>query len=320
MVMRPVRALYRRIYWWPTDRRLLRPFRGIRTVVAFGESLGDNLLCANILAGLEARGEGPLAILTPFADLFSHLPFPVLCRPFEPAVIAALRRSGPRLVMPAYVKYDPATDRLYPPPSDHLIVGLARSAGLSGRIELKPRLDLTPAERAAGAVRAANHILIQSSNLRAHLPSANKDWPLDRWQTVVDRLSTLHPVAQIGSSDDPLLRGVTDWRGCSVRTTASLLSAARLYLGGEGAVMHLARAVDCRAVIVLGGRTKPEQTCYPEYTNLYTPMSCSPCWQFNACDSQRACLLAITPDDVVAAARTQLDLAPLTGPAKFVAL
>ena len=307
-----LRAVHRRLYWWPRDRLLLQPLRGIRTAVAFGESLGDNLLCANVLAGLHAAGAGPLAMLTPFPELFAGLPFPVRCRPFDPAVISALRRGGPRLFLPSYGNFDATLDRHVPPPRAHLLVEMCRSVGLPGEIALKPLLVLTPAERAACAARAADHLLVQCSNLSARMPAGNKEWPVGRWQTVVNTLGKNYPVAQIGAADDPPLAGVLDWRGrLTLRETAAALSGARLFLGTEGFLMHLARAVDCRAVIVLGGRTAPHQTCYAEHAVLFTALPCAPCWQRNLCAYDRACLERITPDDVIAAAEAQLALPPL---------
>jgi hypothetical protein len=82
----------------------------------------------------------------------------------------------------------------------------------------------------------------------------------------------------------------------------------------------VARAVDCRCVIVLGGRSTPDQTCYPENANLYTPLACSPCWQSNTCAYDRACLTQITPAAVVAAVESQLALPPLRGPGRRISL
>lgn len=316
-----LRTAYRRLYWWPHDRRALRAVAGIRTVVAFGESLGDNLLCTQVLAGLHAAGAGPLAMATPYPELFAHLPFPVRCVPFSAPLLGALSRRGPRLIWPGYGRYDRAQDRHVPPPHDHLLVEMCRSAGLHGSVELKPLVVLTPEERARGLARASGHLLIQSSNAGARLPAANKEWPLERWQAVVDAWRGHAPIAQIGAASDPLLRGVVDLRGSlSLRDLAGALAAARLFVGGEGFLMHLARAVDCRAVIVLGGRTAARQTCYPENAILATAVPCAPCWQMNTCAHARICLDRITVAEVHAAIENQLAQPPLVGPGQRVPL
>lgn len=317
----PWRRLYRKLYWWPRDRRILRPLQGVRTVVAFGESLGDNLLCTRVLAGLHAAGAGPLAMATPYPELFAHLPFPVRCVPYAPALVAALQRGGPRLVIPSYGQFDAALDRHVPPPTDHLIVEMCRSAGLRGPVELKPLVSLTLAERDAGTARARDCIVVQSSNRAAQMASRNKEWPVASWQAVVDLLRPSADILQIGAATDPALTGVTDLRGrLPLREVAGVLSAARLFIGGEGFLMHLARAVDCRAVVVLGGRTAPHQTCYGENANLFTAIHCAPCWQLNTCHYDRECLRAITPAAVVEAVAAQLRLPRLTGPGQYFPL
>lgn len=303
---------YRTVYWFWNDRRAARPFKGVRTVVAFGESLGDNLLCTRVLEGLHLTGAGPVGVLTPDPDLFVNMPFPVHSVPFAPGLIGMLERRGHRLVMPTYGRYDAATDRFSPTPRDHLIAELCRSAGLTGQVELKPIVRLTDEERASGVVRAAGHVVVQTSCQGGHMPSRNKDWPIARWQMVTDALRTSFPITQIGAKSDPLLDGAIDLRGAlSVRETAAVLAAARLFLGGEGFLMHLARAVDCRAVIVLGGRTAPHQTCYVENANLFTPLPCAPCWRHTSCDFGRECLDRISPQDVLAAVADQLAQPPL---------
>ena len=65
--------------------------------------------------------------------------------------------------------------------------------------------------------------------------------------------------------------------------------------------MHLARAVDTRSVIIFGGREKAWQSGYPCNENLETSPACSPCWQNNNCDNQKACMSEIQSSDVLAA-------------------
>jgi hypothetical protein len=315
-----LRGLYRHLYWWQDDRRRLAPLADIRTAVAFGESLGDNLLCATVLAKLHAAGDGPLAMFTPYPDLFAGLPFPIRCLPFDSGTLAALSRRGPRLLLPSYGRYQPALDRHVPTPRDHLIAELCRSVGLQGEVELKPLLQLTAAERRAGGMHGANLILIQSSNQGARMAAANKEWLPGRWQQTVNALRPSYRIAQIGPATDPALSGTEDFRGrFSLRELAAVMASARLFVGGEGFLMHLARAVDCRAVIVLGGRTAPNQTCYRENANLYTPLPCAPCWRTNTCDFGRECLARISVDDVLSAIETQLKL-PRLGAGERVSL
>ena len=103
------------------------------------------------------------------------------------------------------------------------------------------------------------------------------------------------------------LRGQT-----SLRETAAILASSQLFVGQVGFLMHLARAVDCRSVIVYGGRETPEQSGYPCNVNLYSPVACSPCWRLNSCPFDRICLDMINADDVIAGVEQQVARAGAT--------
>ena len=124
----------------------------------------------------------------------------------------------------------------------------------------------------------------------------------------MDALKHDFDFVQVGDPADPPLDGVRDLRGkTSLRQTAAVLQASAVFVGQVGFLMHLARAVDCRSVVVYGGRERPDQTGYVANENLYTPLPCSPCWRENACDFGRECMDRITPDVVVEAVLRQAE-------------
>jgi ADP-heptose:LPS heptosyltransferase len=187
------------------------------------------------------------------------------------------------------------------PPEQHIIAKMCQLAGLHGTVRLRPHLQLSSVETAHGAA-FHDYVVVQTSTLTAHVPMPNKQWPTARFQDVVDRLAPRVRFVQLGSRDDPPLRGVTDLRGkTSLRETAAVLSHARIFVGLVGFLMHLARAVECPAVIIYGGREPPELTGYTCNVNLTNRPPCSPCWQRARCDYGRICLESISANDVTAA-------------------
>jgi hypothetical protein len=104
---------------------------------------------------------------------------------------------------------------------------------------------------------------------------------------------------------DLQLRGALDVRGNTVRETAAILAASRLFLGLATGLMHLARAVECRSVIVYGGREHPSQSGYSANENLYWNGPCAPCWQRNDCNFDRVYMSEIQPEQVIAAVQRQ---------------
>jgi len=265
--------------------------------------VGENVMCSAVARELRKRGTKTIWQLTPFADVFGGNPDVVAV----PADFRLQRLCGMLRI--------PCVDLEYPtPPPRHFIVLMCAAAGVRGSVSLCPRIYLTDSEKREGKVTTRTQIAIQTSSLAARYPMLNKNWPHERFQIVANTLSAEFDFVQIGASSDPKLDGALDLRGkTTVRQSASILSQSRLFIGLASGVMHLARAVECRSVIVYGGREDPAKSGYSANDNLYWNGPCAPCWQRNDCDYDRRCMQDIVPENVVAAARRQADLfgAPL---------
>jgi ADP-heptose:LPS heptosyltransferase len=277
-----------------------------RYLLQYEGGIGDSLLCSAVCRELRRRGARGLWLATRHGELFRHNP-DVDCV-VEPAgrVDSYVRQMGGKLLHPIYARYDPVTDRhVYQP--GHQIAVMCAAAGITGRVALRPYLHLAEGERAAGRL-APGQIVIHSSGAAARYAIPNKEWFPDRFSTVAADLSRRFPVVQIGSASDPLLPGVRDLRGkTTLRQTAAILSQARVFIGLEGFLMHLARAVECRSVIVYGGHSNPAQMGYSANCNLFTALPCAPCGQRSACARDRECMRAISPEAVLAGLERQLE-------------
>jgi ADP-heptose:LPS heptosyltransferase len=204
-----------------------------------------------------------------------------------------------------YTQYQPHLDR-DPEPARHFAAMMCEKAGIRGLASIRPYIFLRDREIADGQIREAQ-IAIQSSAGAGTLLK-NKEWLPERFQAVVNALSGQFNFVQVGTVGDPKLDNVVDLTGrTTLRQAAAVLSRSRLFIGVAGGLMHLARAVDCPAVIVYGGRERPEISGYVCNKNIRTTIACSPCWQRSRCDHGRACMTDIYPDTVVAAVKEVLD-------------
>lgn len=182
----------------------------------------------------------------------------------------------------------------------HAIEQFCLQLNLRGRIPLKPEYFFSSHELPSIKQTASEHIVIQSQASNSNHPQTTKDWPAQRMQNVVDALKSTHRIIQLGSKQDFPLEGVDLLLGkTSIREAAILLKSAVCFIGLEGALMHLARAVECSSVIIWGGRLLPSQIGYPCFENIYQKMDCSPCWIPNACPHALACMDSITSDMVL---------------------
>lgn len=264
----------------------------------FDGGIGDKLLCTTLCRELAKRGR-PLAwMLSEYPELFRNNP--------DVAVSAHLDTRGLRRWIKMFelperkIEYAPHADgRDFPPPR-HVITEMCCRIGLTGEIERRPYVYLTAREKHSGQLASAQ-IVIQSSGLAAKYPKRTKEWFPARFQEVVNYLRPRFTLVQLGAKQDPLLDGAVDLRGkTSVRQSAAILHQARLFIGLAGFLKHLARSVDCPAVIVYGGEELPMQTGYSCNENLTNQPSCSPCWRY-ACSSRMECMSSITARDVIAA-------------------
>lgn len=267
--------------------------------------IGDDLMCTAVFHELRKRHIHGIAFTTQHPRLFEG-------NPDLDAVVSCPRprlgrwlREGLPFVRLGYTDYDPASDR-DEPLSEHVLVKMCRLAGISGAIDLRPYVFLNSEELAAGRI-AKNQVVIQSSALAAAHSMRNKEWFADRFQAVCNHWRSQHSVIQIGAIQDPPLEGALDLRGkTSMRESAAILAQASVFIGLEGFLMHLARAVDCRAVIIYGGRLRPWQIGYIANRNLTGEPPCSPCWLRNRCDFDHICMRMIEPEAVIEAANAQL--------------
>jgi hypothetical protein len=277
-------------------------------ILFFGDSLGDNLLLSIVAKELFNKGFTNIWIKCDHDFLFYHNPHVRLVLPFKTLLSKhLLRLLQVRIVHPVYSRYDVATDRDQIP-EKHIILKMADSVGLKGSLVNKPDLYLTPAEIESGA-SCIKQIVIVTSTKDAKVPMRNKEWLIERYQQIVNKFYLDYQFIHLGARGDASLNNVLDLRGkTSVRESACILKNSLLMISHVGFMMHLARAVDCRAVIIYGGREKPEQSGYSCFENIYTDVACSPCWLHNTCDFDHRCMVSISADMVEKAVLNQLNL------------
>lgn len=285
---------------------LARHGRPDLVVTAFGAGIGDDILCTAILHELRRRGHDNVWMLSRWPELFAHNPDAPRVEPARHRYDTFLRGLGAQIAYAFYTSYNPAFDRDEPLPLQHLISIMCQKAGITGEVDLRPYMAVTEAEAARGRV-APRQVAIQSAGLDATHAMHNKNWSLEGYQGVVHALKGRYDFVQVGSRSDPPLEGALDLRGrTSLRETAAVLSQSLAFVGQVGMLMHMARAVDCRSVIVYGGRELPSQSGYVCNENLYSPVACSPCWRLNTCPYDRKCLRMVGVDDVVRALEAQV--------------
>ena len=190
------------------------------------------------------------------------------------------------------------------PPDRHIIAELCRKAGVRGEVSIRPYMYLTSEEKALGRI-ADRQIGLQCVGENSYENvMKNKLYPVERFQKLIDLvkkelLDDGFKIIQLGGRGDPPLDGVVDFRGkTTLRQTAAIISQSETFIGTQGFLAHLARALDCRSVIIFGGREHSYQSGYSCNENLNTYLECAPCWRWSACKYDRRCMTIIDPAEV----------------------
>lgn len=138
--------------------------------------------------------------------------------------------------------------------------------------------------------------------------ASNKQWPLDRYQRLADRLKDAgRDVVQFVYGRGVTLSGVRVVKTPTFRHALAVMARASLYIGPEGGLHHGAAAVGIPAVVLFGGFIPPEVTGYDTHTNLTG--GAEACGSLKPCEHCRQAMQNIKVSEVVEAADKYLKVA-----------
>lgn len=235
-------------------------------------------------------------MLSHYPEIFQNNPYGLQVVPDEWKTIKLLEKINRPATLLYYGKWIGDNDKI-DPPKKHIIAEILQKCDIKGDVCLRPYwygdTQLTK------LVPEKDYICVQSTKTYSSTPMLNKQWDEDSLIEVVKLLKDKFEVIQLGTLEEPGLPNTIDHRNLDISDSATLLANAKFFIGQVGFLMHLARAVDTRSVIIYGGREKAWQSGYPCNENIETSPNCSPCWQNNQCDYHRQCLSAISTRDLL---------------------
>jgi hypothetical protein len=149
---------------------------------------------------------------------------------------------------------------------------------------------LTEEERTLGSMYAGRTVVEPNTKD----PYSNKAWVFDRWQELVNRFPP-DTFIQLGSDGSRKLAGVP-FVQTSIRQAFAVLSAARLFVGTEGAMHHAAAALGVPAVVLWSEFIGPKYTGYSSQTNIRKVEKV--CGSRIPCQGCKAAMAAISVDEI----------------------
>jgi ADP-heptose:LPS heptosyltransferase len=133
-----------------------------------------------------------------------------------------------------------------------------------------------------------------------------KNWPLDLWLELTEKLSGHFELLHLGNHEEPLIPSAHRFAGrLSLRQSMAVLKQAQFYVGPDSFLMHAANGLNVPSVIIFGGSRSPENLGYRGNGNLFVKMPCGPCWihenRGERCAHNLECLTKISVSDVYSA-------------------
>ena len=272
---------------WPLDR--WAPYHRRELHLWRAGALGDVLMCTPALKLLKrANPQCHLTFYTKYPSLVKGLPFIDSVKPMEELPPSAIQ-----------LKYEWSI-----PPSRFLAQIMGDEIGVDVA-EIRPSCVRNPviyAEVLERFQRLPKPLIVLSRRAGPWTP--NKQWPLEYWEELIERLLSWASVIEIGTEIDSNDRKHETPRYCDLRGKLSLdelvatISAADLHVGPISGPIHIAAAFSIPSVVIYGGYEQPCSTEYEGNINCYTPLSCSPCWLRTPCPFHLLCLREIQPATV----------------------
>jgi hypothetical protein len=255
--------------------------------------IGDELMLTAIAGAARAAGR-PIHVLATYPDLWRGNADPASLQANVDRWFYAQRR-GWTFTPIVHLAYQTGHGA-------HIAAQMAAHAGVMLPPGWRPVLHIDrPAARDPGLV------LIQNSCRGARYSADTKEWQQARWQELTRRLVPDFRLVQIGTALDPRLELAEDRRGrTSLREAAALLGRARLFIGLESGLQHVAAGMHTPSVIIYGGRSRPDQTGYLFNHNITRSPPCAGCGLNAGCPHDLICL-DIPVDEVESRVRAALE-------------
>lgn len=155
----------------------------------------------------------------------------------------------------------------------------------------------TASEKHFGAIHAG---AIVFANTLKRGASPNKQWGHRRWEAVAIKMAKHGKLISMGEERIEPLAGV-EFVQTTIRQAAAVVARARLVICSEGAMHHIAAAVNTPAVVVYGGYISPEVTGYDGQVSFFRGGGLG-CGMRVPCQHCAAAMESITPEEVYEAA------------------
>lgn len=130
--------------------------------------------------------------------------------------------------------------------------------------------------------------------------SENHHWDIKNWVRLVSELPQ-YTFIQLGSGQEPYVKGAIDWRGkTGLREAFCLLKYCTSFVGVDSGFSHVTNAFKLPGVVLFGD-SSPVYWGHENNINIYKNLPCSPCYYYAwgyPCSYGHECMKMIAVEEV----------------------
>ena len=101
-----------------------------------------------------------------------------------------------------------------------------------------------------------------------HDYTPNREYPFEKWQEVVDEISKIIQVVQVGTGPKKLKNCVDLTFTDSFRVACGIIGKSKLFISSEGGLVHGATAFNTQSVVIITGYQDRRMVEYPQNKNI----------------------------------------------------
>ncbi len=183
--------------------------------------------------------------------------------------------------------------------------------------DIRTRLDLLPAAEASVNARLAGVLGTDGSNFGLIHPAAafaTKQWATENFAVAAEHLAIkgIRVIAIASKAEGHILEKLQQLSSVPVITfndltlpeITALASKAKMFVGNDSGIAHIAAAVNTPTVVVFGSSNRNHWRPWTDAPNeiVYEPFTCQPCAGYECkVFGEPRCILSVQPERVLAA-------------------
>jgi len=160
----------------------------------------------------------------------------------------------------------------------HALLMMQETAGIKPAKWIYPKINLSDKDKEFGQL-LVNKLKKPVITIHAQTARNHKNWPVNKWRELIERLKKNYDFVQIGQGHEKLIDGAINCLGkLSFHQSLAIMKYSKLFIGSDSVWNHATSVAKTKGVVMFGN-TDPASFGYNHNYNIFKPeeIDCCPC-------------------------------------------